>query len=84
MDIIILVLGVLDFLKVEMVKDDVVVIDVGIICVLDENYFKGYVIKGDVDFENVSKKVLFIILVLGGVGFMIIVMLFKNMLLVRE
>jgi methylenetetrahydrofolate dehydrogenase (NADP+)/methenyltetrahydrofolate cyclohydrolase len=39
-----------------MVKDGVVVIDVGITRVPDETKEKGYVITGDVDFENVSKK----------------------------
>ncbi|HAT63642.1 MAG TPA: bifunctional 5,10-methylene-tetrahydrofolate dehydrogenase/5,10-methylene-tetrahydrofolate cyclohydrolase, partial [Flavobacteriaceae bacterium] len=48
-DIIISALGVPDFLKAEMVKDDVVIIDVGITRVEDKNHPKGYVIKGDVD-----------------------------------
>lgn len=39
-----------------MVKDGAVIIDVGITRVEDENHPKGYVITGDVDFENVSKK----------------------------
>ncbi|NLN25987.1 MAG: bifunctional 5,10-methylene-tetrahydrofolate dehydrogenase/5,10-methylene-tetrahydrofolate cyclohydrolase, partial [Bacteroidetes bacterium] len=67
-DIIISALGVPDFLKAEMVKDDVVIIDVGITRVEDENAPKGYVIKGDVDFENVSKKASYITPVPGGVG----------------
>jgi methylenetetrahydrofolate dehydrogenase (NADP+)/methenyltetrahydrofolate cyclohydrolase len=41
-----------------MVKDGVVVIDVGITRVPDETKEKGYVITGDVDFENVKKQVL--------------------------
>jgi methylenetetrahydrofolate dehydrogenase (NADP+)/methenyltetrahydrofolate cyclohydrolase len=41
-----------------MVKDGVVVIDVGITRVPDETKEKGYVITGDVDFENVRKQVL--------------------------
>lgn len=83
-DIIISALGVPDFLKAEMVKDDVVIIDVGITRVPDENHPKGYVIKGDVDFENVSKKASFITPVPGGVGPMTIAMLLKNTLLARE
>jgi methylenetetrahydrofolate dehydrogenase (NADP+)/methenyltetrahydrofolate cyclohydrolase len=51
-----------------MVKDGVVVIDVGITRVPDETKEKGYVITGDVDFENVSKKASFITPVPGGVG----------------
>ncbi|WP_223033021.1 bifunctional 5,10-methylenetetrahydrofolate dehydrogenase/5,10-methenyltetrahydrofolate cyclohydrolase [Hanstruepera marina] len=83
-DIIISALGVPNFLKAEMVKDDVVIIDVGITRVPDESSPKGYVITGDVDFENVSKKASFITPVPGGVGPMTIAMLLKNTLLARE
>ena len=83
-DIIITALGVPNYLKAEMVKDDVVIIDVGITRVPDETNPKGYVIKGDVDFENVSKKASFITPVPGGVGPMTIAMLMKNTLLARE
>ena len=83
-DIIISALGVPNFLKAEMVKDDVVVIDVGITRVPDDTTEKGYRITGDVDFENVSKKASFITPVPGGVGPMTIAMLLKNTLLARE
>ncbi|HLV14093.1 MAG TPA: tetrahydrofolate dehydrogenase/cyclohydrolase catalytic domain-containing protein [Xanthomarina sp.] len=83
-DIIITALGVPNFLKAEMVKDDVVIIDVGITRVVDENSPKGYAITGDVDFEHVSKKASFITPVPGGVGPMTIAMLLKNTLLARE
>ena len=83
-DIIISALGVPNFLKAEMVKDDVVVIDVGITRVEDESSPKGYIITGDVDFENVSKKASYITPVPGGVGPMTIAMLLKNTLLARE
>lgn len=83
-DIIISALGVPNFLKAEMVKDDVVIIDVGITRVEDENSPKGYIITGDVDFENVSKKASYITPVPGGVGPMTIAMLLKNTLLARE
>ncbi|MDN3706084.1 tetrahydrofolate dehydrogenase/cyclohydrolase catalytic domain-containing protein [Myroides ceti] len=83
-DIIITALGVPNYLKAEMVKDDVVVIDVGITRVADDSHPKGYVIQGDVDFENVSKKASFITPVPGGVGPMTIAMLLKNTLLARE
>jgi len=83
-DIIISALGVPNFLKAEMVKDDAVVIDVGITRVADETMPKGYYITGDVDFENVSKKASFITPVPGGVGPMTIAMLLKNTLLARE
>jgi methylenetetrahydrofolate dehydrogenase (NADP+) / methenyltetrahydrofolate cyclohydrolase len=83
-DIIITALGVPNYLKAEMVKDDVVVIDVGITRVPDDSNEKGYRITGDVDFENVSKKASFITPVPGGVGPMTIAMLLKNTLLARE
>ncbi|MET6989859.1 bifunctional 5,10-methylenetetrahydrofolate dehydrogenase/5,10-methenyltetrahydrofolate cyclohydrolase [Sediminicola arcticus] len=83
-DIIISALGVPNFLKAEMVKDDAVVIDVGITRVADDTKEKGYYITGDVDFENVSKKASFITPVPGGVGPMTIAMLLKNTLLARE
>ena len=83
-DIIITALGVPNYLKAEMVKDGVVVIDVGITRVNDESNEKGYVITGDVDFENVSKKASYITPVPGGVGPMTIAMLLKNTLLARE
>jgi len=83
-DIIISALGIPEFLKAEMVKEGVVIIDVGITRVPDESHPKGYVIKGDVDFENVSKKASFITPVPGGVGPMTIAMLLKNTLLARR
>jgi len=83
-DIIITALGVPNYLKADMVKEGVVVIDVGITRVADESNEKGYVITGDVDFKNVSKKASFITPVPGGVGPMTIAMLLKNTLLARE
>ncbi|WP_425077196.1 bifunctional 5,10-methylenetetrahydrofolate dehydrogenase/5,10-methenyltetrahydrofolate cyclohydrolase [Psychroserpens sp. S379A] len=83
-DIIISALGVPNFLKAEMVKDDAVIIDVGITRVPDETTPKGYRITGDVDFDNVSKKASYITPVPGGVGPMTIAMLLKNTLLARE
>ncbi len=83
-DIVISALGVPNFLKAEMVKDDAVVIDVGITRVPDDTKERGYYITGDVDFENVSKKASFITPVPGGVGPMTIAMLLKNTLLARE
>lgn len=83
-DIIITALGKPEFLKAEMVKDGVVVIDVGITRVPDATKQRGYRITGDVDFENVSKKASYITPVPGGVGPMTIAMLLKNTLLARE
>lgn len=83
-DIVISALGKPNFLKAEMVKDDAVVIDVGITRVPDDTKEKGYYITGDVDFENVKKKASYITPVPGGVGPMTIAMLLKNTLLARE
>lgn len=83
-DIIITALGVPNYLKAHMVKDGVVVVDVGITRVEDPTNEKGYCITGDVDFENVSKKASFITPVPGGVGPMTIAMLLKNTLLARQ
>jgi methylenetetrahydrofolate dehydrogenase (NADP+) / methenyltetrahydrofolate cyclohydrolase len=83
-DIIITALGVPNYLKANMVKEGVVIIDVGITRVDDANNPKGYVITGDVDFDEVSKKASFITPVPGGVGPMTIAMLLKNTLLSRK
>lgn len=83
-DIIITALGVPNYLKGDMVKEGVVVIDVGITRVEDASHPKGYVITGDVDFDSVSKKSSFITPVPGGVGPMTIAMLLKNTLLARQ
>ena len=78
-DILICAIGVPEFVKESMVKEGAVVIDVGIHRVPAENE-KGYVIKGDVDFENVSEKASYITPVPGGVGPMTIAMLLSNTL----
>jgi methylenetetrahydrofolate dehydrogenase (NADP+)/methenyltetrahydrofolate cyclohydrolase len=83
-DIIVSALGVPNFLKEDMVKDNVVIIDVGITRVPDTSRERGYFITGDVDFENVSKKASYITPVPGGVGPMTIAMLLKNTLLATE
>ena len=83
-DIIISALGIPDFLKGDMVKKGVIVIDVGITRVENENHPKGYVIKGDVDFKDVALKSSYITPVPGGVGPMTIAMLLKNTLLSCE
>ena len=83
-DILIIAVGIPNFLKAEMIKDDAVVIDVGITRVPDDSEERGYRIVGDVDFENASKKASYITPVPGGVGPMTIAMLLKNTLLARE
>lgn len=83
-DIIITALGIPEFLKADMVKEGVTVVDVGITRVPDVSKKRGYKITGDVDFESVSKKASYITPVPGGVGPMTIAMLLKNTLLARE
>ncbi len=83
-DIIVVALGVPEFLKADMVKDGVVIVDVGISRVPDASKKRGYAIKGDVAFDEVSAKSSFITPVPGGVGPMTIAMLLKNTLLARE
>ena len=83
-DILIMALGIPEYLKADMVKNGVAVIDVGITRVHDKSISKGYLIKGDVAFEEVSKKASFITPVPGGVGPMTIAMLLKNTLLARQ
>ena len=77
-DIIISALGIPEFLKSDMVKKGVVIIDVGITRVHSETSPKGYIIKGDVDYKNVLEKSSAITPVPGGVGPMTISMLLKN------
>ena len=77
-DIIISALGIPGFLKSDMVKKGVVIIDVGITRVPTQSSPKGYIIKGDVDYQNVLEKSSAITPVPGGVGPMTISMLLKN------
>lgn len=80
-DIIIAAIGIPEFLKGDMVKDGVVIIDVGITRLKDTSKKRGYRLSGDVDFEQVSKKASYITPVPGGVGPMTIAMLLQNTLL---
>ena len=79
-DIIIAALGVPEFLKGDMVKDGVVVIDVGTTRVPSTKTKSGFRLKGDVAFEEVAPKASFITPVPGGVGPMTIISLMKNTL----
>ena len=79
-DIIIVALGIPNYLKGDMIKEGAVVIDVGITRVNDDSE-RGYHLVGDVDFEACKKKASFITPVPGGVGPMTRAMLMKNTLL---
>lgn len=80
-DIIIAALGVPEFLKGDMVKDGVVVIDVGTTRVPSTETKSGFRLKGDVAFDEVAAKASFITPVPGGVGPMTIISLMRNTLL---
>ena len=73
-DILIVAIGKSKFVTEDMVKQGVVVIDVGI------NRGEDGKLTGDVDFENISKKASFITPVPGGVGPMTIAMLMNNVI----
>lgn len=77
-DILIAAIGQPEMIKGDMVKDDVVVIDVGINRIEDKTFSKGYRIVGDVAFQEVSAKASYITPVPGGVGPMTIAMLLSN------
>jgi methylenetetrahydrofolate dehydrogenase (NADP+) / methenyltetrahydrofolate cyclohydrolase len=83
-DIIICALGKPGFLKADMVKEGVVVIDVGTTRVKDNGTKSGFALKGDVDFEQVAPKCSFITPVPGGVGPMTIASLLNNTLLAAQ
>ena len=71
-DILVVAVGKENLITEDMVKDEVIILDVGI------NKLENLKIVGDVDFENVSKKASFITPVPGGVGPMTIAMLLEN------
>lgn len=77
-DILIAAIGQPEMIKGDMVKDGVVVIDVGINRIEDKTSSKGYRIVGDVAFQEVSAKASYITPVPGGVGPMTIAMLLSN------
>ena len=80
-DIIVAAIGIPEFLKADMVKDNVTIIDVGITRLADPSKKSGYRLVGDVAFNEVAAKSEFITPVPGGVGPMTIAMLLKNTLL---
>ena len=73
-DIVVVGVGVPGLIKEDMVKENAIVIDIGI------NRLENGLLVGDVDFPNVSKKCAYITPVPGGVGPMTIAMLLSNTL----
>lgn len=76
-DIVVAAVGKPGFITADMIKENAVVLDVGITRVPD-NSLKGYSLKGDVDFAGVSQKAAAITPVPGGVGPMTIAGLMQN------
>src|SRR6185312_12933486 len=77
-DILIAAIGKPKFVTADMVKENAVVIDVGINRIKDETKKSGFALKGDGDFENVAPKCSYITPVPGGVGLMTIAALLMN------
>ncbi len=73
-DILFVGVGVINLIKENMVKQDAIIIDIGI------NRTESGKLVGDVDYENVSQKCSYITPVPGGVGPMTIAMLLSNSL----
>ena len=82
-DILVVALGKAEIIKAEMVKEGAVIVDVGITRVEDPTKKRGYVLKGDVAFDEVEPKSSYITPVPGGVGRMTIVALLQNTLIAR-
>lgn len=77
-DIVIAALGIPRFLKADMIREDAVVIDVGINRIPCPEKKSGFRLVGDVDFDSVCEKASAVTPVPGGVGPMTIAMLMKN------
>ncbi|MBN2596894.1 tetrahydrofolate dehydrogenase/cyclohydrolase catalytic domain-containing protein [Labilibaculum sp.] len=83
-DIVIVALGMKEFLTGDMVKEGAVIIDVGIHRVKSDKTKSGWKLLGDVKFDEVAPKASFITPVPGGVGPMTIVSLLQNTLLAAK
>ena len=79
-DILIVAIGKKNFITADMVKEGVVVVDVGMNRETSTVTKSGFKLYGDVDFENVAPKSSFITPVPGGVGLMTIIGLLRNTL----
>jgi len=77
-DIIVAAMGKPGFVTEDMVKEGVIIIDVGINRIESNETKSGYKLTGDVDFANVAEKARYITPVPGGVGLMTICGLMKN------
>ncbi|HKJ47197.1 MAG TPA: bifunctional methylenetetrahydrofolate dehydrogenase/methenyltetrahydrofolate cyclohydrolase FolD [Balneolales bacterium] len=83
-DIIVVGVGTPNLITGQMVKEGVIVIDVGMNRVADNKAPKGYRLVGDCEYETVAEKASWITPVPGGVGPMTVAMLMKNTLLAAK
>ncbi len=77
-DILVVAVGIPEFVHADMIKPGATIIDVGITRVADDTAKKGFRIKGDVHYEEACAKASAITPVPGGVGLMTIAGLLKN------
>ncbi|HMT77045.1 MAG: bifunctional 5,10-methylenetetrahydrofolate dehydrogenase/5,10-methenyltetrahydrofolate cyclohydrolase [Saprospiraceae bacterium] len=77
-DVIVAAIGIPHYVKADMVKDGVIIFDVGINRIEDQSSRTGSRLVGDVDFEAIKDKAEWITPVPGGIGLMTIVSLIKN------
>ena len=77
-DILVVAVGIPEFITADMIKPGAVIIDVGITRVKDDTAKKGFRIKGDVNYEQAITKAAAVTPVPGGVGLMTIAGLLKN------
>jgi methylenetetrahydrofolate dehydrogenase (NADP+)/methenyltetrahydrofolate cyclohydrolase len=77
-DILVVAVGIPEFVTGDMIKPGATIIDVGITRVVDETAKKGFRIKGDVHYASASEVASAMTPVPGGVGLMTIAALLKN------
>jgi methylenetetrahydrofolate dehydrogenase (NADP+)/methenyltetrahydrofolate cyclohydrolase len=76
--VLVAAIGKPEFIKADMIKEGVIIIDVGITRVEDSSKKSGFSIKGDVDYESCAPKSSFITPVPGGVGITTVAALMMN------
>ena len=79
-DILVVAMGKPEFITADMVKEDAVLVDVGIHRVSDASRKNGYYLCGDVKHSEVDAKCSYVTPVPGGVGPLTIVSLLQNTL----
>jgi methylenetetrahydrofolate dehydrogenase (NADP+) / methenyltetrahydrofolate cyclohydrolase len=83
-ELVITCCGVPHMVKEDWVKDEVIIIDIGINKIVDTSRKSGFRLVGDVDFDAVKDKCSFITPVPGGVGPMTVISLMKNIIRLTE